>query len=446
LGGTWYDNHYPGAACDVESHLYSYSFEPNPDWSMQFSPQQEILTYMEHCAEKYSLTPHLQFNTNITRAVFEDNNGTWKVETDTGNTYITKVLISCAGGLSQPSFPDIKGIETFKGKMFHSAKWDSAYSLANKTVAVIGTGASAIQIVPAIAPEVKQLYLFQRTPPWIMPKPDKVISSLRKWLYKHLPFTQQLYRGRLYWQHELFAVGFVKNQSLLKLGSKMALRFLKKSIPDETLREKLKPKYVMGCKRVLISNDYYPALLRKNVEVITDTIQEINETGILTTDGKQRNLDALVIATGFQAAENVMRFELIGRKGLDMNEVWKDGAEAYLGTTVSGFPNFFLIVGPNTGLGHSSLLLMIEAQVNLLVESIKVMAQKNAKFIDLKSDALREYNNDLQERLSKTVWQNGGCVSWYQMKNGKNVTLYPGFTFTFIKKTKKFEEEKYEIV
>jgi cation diffusion facilitator CzcD-associated flavoprotein CzcO len=446
LGGTWYDNHYPGATCDVESHLYSYSFEPNPRWSMQFSPQEEILGYMEHCAKKYGLLPHLRLNSNITRAVFDDKSGTWNVETEAGEKYITKVLISCAGGLSQPSFPDIKGIDTFKGKMFHSAKWDKTYDFSNKTVAVIGTGASAIQIVPAIAPAVKQLYLFQRTPPWIMPKPDKVISSLRKWLYTNLPFTQRLYRGRLYWQHELMALGFIKNPGILKFASKLALRYLKKSVPDETLRAKLTPNYVMGCKRVLISNDYYPALMRSNVEVMTDSIQQINETGILTNEGKQRNIDALIIATGFQAAENVMRFELKGRNGLDMNEAWSNGAEAYLGTAVSGFPNFFLVVGPNTGLGHSSMILMIEAQVNLVIESIKALKQKNARFIDLKRDALVEYNKDIQQKLSKTVWQNGGCVSWYQMKNGKNVTLWPGFTFTFMKKTKKWEEEKYEVV
>ena len=446
LGGTWYDNHYPGAECDVESHLYSYSFEPNPNWSKQFSAQEEILRYMENCAEKYDLKKHLQFNTNITKGVFDEAQGIWNITDDTGKTYSSKVVVSCAGGLSQPSYPDIKGIDTFKGKMFHSAKWDKTFDLKNKTVAVIGTGASAIQIVPAIAPDVKQLHLFQRTPPWIMPKPDKQISSLRKWLYNHLPFTQQLYRGRLYWQHELMAFGFIKNQGLLKLGGKLSLRYLKQSVKDEVLRKKLTPNYVMGCKRVLLSNEYYPALQRSNVEVITDGILQINETGVLTKDGKQRNVDAIIIATGFQAAENVSRFELKGRNGLDMSESWKNGAEAYLGVAVSGFPNFYIAPGPNTGLGHTSMILMIEAQVNLVIESIKALKKKGAKFIDLKKDVQQQYNLEIQEQLSHTVWQNGGCVSWYQMKNGKNVTLWPGFTFTFMKRTKKFEEEKYEIV
>ncbi len=446
LGGTWYDNHYPGAACDVESHLYSYSFEPNPNWSRNFGPQQEILKYMEHCAEKYDLKKHLHYNTTVTQATFNEPTGTWSVTAEGGKNFITRVIISCSGGLSQPMYPDIQGIDTFTSTMFHSAKWDKNFDWKNKAIAVIGTGASAIQIVPAIATDVKQLYLFQRTPPWILPKPDAEISSLRRWLYDNLPFTQSLYRSRLYWQHELMALGFIKYPGILKLASKMALRYLKKSVPDEKLRQKLTPNYVMGCKRVLITNDYYPALNRNNVEVITDGIQQITDTGVLTKDGKQKDVDAIIIATGFQAAEEVSRFAVKGRNGIDLNEAWRDGAEAYLGTTVSGFPNMFLVVGPNTGLGHSSMILMIEAQVNLIMESLKAMKQKKAKFIDLKKNVQQEFNKEIQEKLSHTVWQNGGCHSWYQMKNGKNVTLWPGFTFTFMQRTKKFEEEKYEIV
>jgi cation diffusion facilitator CzcD-associated flavoprotein CzcO len=446
LGGTWYDNHYPGAACDVESHLYSFSFEPNPNWSRQFSPQQEILKYMEHCAAKYDLNKHLQYNTTVTQAFFNEKEGTWTVIAQGGNTFTTRAIISCYGGLSQPMYPDIKGINTFKGEMFHSAKWDKNFEWKNKNIAVIGTGASAIQIVPAIAPDVKQLYLFQRTPPWIMPKPDAEISSLRKWLYNNLPYTQHLYRRRLYWQHELMALGFIKHPGILKFASKLSLRFLKRSVSDEKLRKKLTPDYVMGCKRVLISNEYYPALVRKNVEVIIDSIQQINETGVLTKDGNQRNVDAIIIATGFQAAEEVSRFAVKGRNGVDLNEAWRHGAEAYLGTTVAGFPNMFLVVGPNTGLGHSSMILMIEAQVNLIMESLKALKQKQAKFIDLKPQVQLDYNKEIQEKLQHTVWQNGGCQSWYQMRNGKNVTLWPGFTFTFINRTKKFEQEKYETV
>lgn len=446
LGGTWYNNHYPGAACDVESHLYSYSFEPNPNWSRQFSPQAEILNYMEHCADKYALRPHIRYNTEVKSAVFDETTGTWSVTATSGEQWKAQSIISCTGGLSQPMYPDIKGIDTFKGPLFHTARWDNTVDLKGKTVAVIGTGASAIQVVPAIAPVVGQLHLYQRTPPWILPKADGEISALRRWLYNHVPFTRALHRRRLYWQHEGMALGFVKYPAILKLASHMALRFLKRSVPDEQLRAKLTPNYVMGCKRVLISNDYYPALVRKNVEVVTEPIQQINATGVLTANGTQRNADIIIIATGFQAAEEVSRFSVKGRNGLDLNEAWRDGAEAYLGTTVAGFPNMFLVVGPNTGLGHSSMILMIEAQVHLIMESLKAMKQKKAKFIDLKPEVQRQFNQQIQHQLAKTVWQTGGCHSWYQMKNGKNVTLWPGYTFTFMQRTKKFEAEKYEIV
>ncbi len=446
LGGTWYDNHYPGAACDVESHLYSFSFEPNPNWSREFSPQQEILKYMEHCAAKYELQNHFRFGANIVNAIFDEANGIWNIETEKGEKYAAKVIVSCSGGLSQPSFPDIKGLETFKGKMFHTAIWENDFDLSGKTVAVIGTGASAIQIVPAIVSKVKQLNLYQRTPPWIFPKPDGEISSLRKWLYNNFPTTQRLHRKRLYWQHEIMAVGFIKNPGILKFFSKLSLRFLKQSITDETLRAKLTPNYVMGCKRVLISNDYFPALAQKNVEVITEKINCINETGVLTTDGKQQNVDVIILATGFKAAEEVSRFAVKGRNGIDLNEAWRDGAEAYLGTSVAGFPNMFLVVGPNTGLGHSSMILMIEAQVNLIMEALKALKQSGAKFVDVKKETQQQFNNEIQKKLATTVWQSGGCTSWYQTKNGKNVTLWPGFTFTFMKRTSKFEKEKYEMV
>lgn len=445
LGGTWYDNHYPGAACDVESHLYSFSFEPNPNWSLQFSSQQEILKYMEYCAEKYELQNHFRFQANITSAVFNETKGIWNVETEKGEKYAAKVIVSCSGGLSQPAFPDIKGLENFKGKMFHSANWENGFDLNGKTVAVIGTGASAIQIVPAIVSQVNQLFLYQRTPAWILPKPDKKISSWRRWLYNSFPITQRLHRMRLYWQHEVMAIGFIKNPGILKFFSKLSLRFLKQSITDETLRVKLTPNYVMGCKRVLISNEYFPALAQKNVEVITEKIECINETGVLTNDGNQRNADVIILATGFKAAEEVSRFTVKGRNGIDLNHTWSNGAEAYLGTFVAGFPNMFLVVGPNTGLGHSSMILMIEAQVNLVIESVKALKQSGAKFMDVKKETQDQFNNEIQAKLANTVWQSGGCTSWYQTKSGKNVTIWPDFTFTFMKRTAKFEHEKYVI-
>ena len=444
IGGTWYDNKYPGAACDVESHLYSFSFAPNPDWSRQFSPQEEILHYIEYCAERYQLTPHIRLHMNITSAVYNEQDATWTVTAANGDIFTTRVLVTCSGGLSEPSLPAIKGIDSFQGKLFHSARWDKEYDLRDKTVAVIGTGASAIQIVPAIVSKVKKLDLFQRTAPWVLPKKDKEISGFRKALYKYLPFTRKLYRSRLYWRNELVAIGFIGNPGVMTIAGKVVIRHLKSSVKDKALRQKLTPQFVLGCKRVLLSNEYYPALMQRNVEVITDGIRQINEVGILTSDGIQHNADAIIFATGFQAAEGVLRFAVKGKGGLDLNEAWRDGAEAYLGTSISGFPNMFIVVGPNTGLGHSSMIIMIEAQVHYIMEALKTMQARQARSTDVKKEVEQKYNEEIQAKLSRSVWQSGGCVSWYQTQSGKNVTLWPGFTFTFMNRTKHFEPEKYE--
>ncbi len=445
LGGTWLANHYPGAACDVQSHLYSYSFEPKADWSRMFGPQREIWEYMQHCAGKYGLTPHFKFNTTVTGADYDEAAGLWKVKT-ADTSFTAKVLISCTGGLSQPALPEIKGLDSFKGNMFHSARWNHTVSLEGKKVAVIGTGASAIQIVPAIAGQVKELLLFQRTPPWILPKPDRAMSAFEKKMFAALPFTRQLLRGFLYWRNELFAVGFVSKPGIMNVARKMALKHIDQTIADPVLRKKVTPTYTVGCKRVLLSNEYYQTLCRSNVDVITEGITEINASGLQTSDGKQHDVDAIVLATGFHAADGVVAIDLKGRNGLDINQAWKDGAEAYLGTTVSGFPNLFLIVGPNTGLGHSSMLLMIEAQVQYIMGAIAHLQRNKLKAINVKPEVQEAYNKDIQQQLSHTVWQTGGCHSWYQNKNGKNVTLWPGHTFTFMRRTKHFEADKYEQV
>jgi cation diffusion facilitator CzcD-associated flavoprotein CzcO len=444
IGGTWYDNAYPGAACDVESHLYSYSFEPNTEWSRQFSPQREILRYMEHCIDKYKLAPHIRLHTNVVQAVFDEKTGSWQVEAKNGTIFTGRILVTCSGGLSEPAFPDIKGLDTFKGEIFHSARWDTKYDLRGKSVAVIGTGASAIQIVPNIVSQVKHLNLYQRTAPWVLPKKDKEISAFRKTIYRHLPFIRYLYRTRLYWRNELMAMGFVVNPGILRLGGKIMIRHLHKSIKDEDLRKKLTPNYTLGCKRILLSNDYYPAMEQPNLSLITAPIHEVNETGILTKDAVEHKVDAIILATGFQAAEGVLRYAVKGKGGIDLNETWREGAAAYLGTSIAGFPNMFVVVGPNTGLGHSSMLIMIEAQVGYIIQALKALKEKGAKYAAVKKEVEEEYNEELQIKLAKSVWQSGGCMSWYQMKNGKNVALWPGFTFSFMKRTKHFEPDKYE--
>ena len=446
IGGTWYDNAYPGAACDVESHLYSFSFEPNPSWSRQYGPQSEILRYMEHCVQKYRLTGKIHLNCNVTKAVFDESHALWHLTTAHGEQMSSRHLITCSGGLSQPSFPDIKGLESYAGRLFHTARWDHSFELTGKTVAVIGTGASAIQVVPAIASEVAQLRLFQRTAPWIVAKSDGPIPESKQQLYARFPILQKLYRLRLYWVHELMAIGFVVSPSIMKLFGRLALRYLYESVKDHTLREKLTPDYVIGCKRILMSNEYYPALQRPNVTLVTDTIDHIEAKGVVTKEGKLHEVDAIIMATGFQAAEGVIRFETIGLNGTDLNDTWRDGAEAYLGTSVAGFPNMYTVVGPNTGLGHTSMLLMIEAQVEYIISCLKTMNSRSAKYAMVKVNVQREYNKKIQKELSGSIWQSGGCHSWYQMKNGKNVTLWPGFTFTFMRQTRHFDPSKYDWV
>jgi cation diffusion facilitator CzcD-associated flavoprotein CzcO len=456
VGGTWRDNHYPGAACDVQSHLYSFSFEPNPKWSRMFAPQAEILAYLEHCADKYDLRRHIRFGTAVTRATFDERRGVWTVDTrrDTSRdasdntvratSFEARTLVSGCGPLSRPVLPDIAGLASFAGKTFHSARWDHSFALEGKSVAVIGTGASAIQIVPAIAPRVGKLRVFQRTAPWIMPKPDREMRPRERALFARVPLAQRVRRLALYWQREALALGFVAKPGILKFAERFATSYLERSVSDPALRKKLTPDYRMGCKRILPSNDYYPALERPNVELVTDAIAEVRAHAIVTKDGVEHAVDAIVLATGFEAAEAVSPFEVRGKSGRELNAEWQRGPEAYLGTSVSGFPNLFLLVGPNTGLGHSSMILMIESQVRYIVSAIRTMRDQGVKLVDVLPEVQERYNTELQAKLPRTVWASG-CKSWYQTKSGKNTTLWPGFTFAFRHRTRRFDPADYEI-
>jgi cation diffusion facilitator CzcD-associated flavoprotein CzcO len=445
VGGTWRDNHYPGAACDVESHLYSFSFEPNPDWSRTFAGQREILEYMKHCAYKYGVYPYIRFGASVKRARWDERAGRWHVELSDGKRLSARVLVSACGGLSRPAYPDLVGQDRFVGKIFHSACWDHDFSLDGKRVAVVGTGASAIQIVPKIAPTVGRLSVFQRTAPWILPKPDRAIRPLERALFRRVPLAQKFVRQRIYWQREALAIGFVKDPRLLKAVEWVSRRYLKKSVKDSALRDRLSPSYAMGCKRILPTNDYYPALQRPNVELVTVPIQEVTPEGILTKDGATRGFDAVVLATGFRVAEHVAPFEIEGRDGRSLNAEWRDNAEAYLGTTVSGYPNLFFLIGPNTGLGHNSMIVMIEAQIAYICNAIETIRREGVKLVDVRPGAQTRYNARIHARLANTVWASG-CKSWYQTRSGKNTTLWPGFTFDFRRRTRRFDLGAYEVV
>ena len=442
LGGTWRDNHYPGAACDVPSHLYSLSFEPNRRWSRMFSPQAEILEYMKSCWNKHHLSAHVQFNTNIFDAAFDDAVGIWTVRAENGLSYQGRCLVSGTGGLSRPSYPNIPGLKSFKGELFHSAAWDHSAKLAAKRVAVIGTGASAIQIVPAIAEEVRDLVLFQRSAAWVVPKRDVAFSPLQMWLKVHVPFFEILMRWWIYWRLELFGIA-LRYPKFMNFAGVIFSQHLKKMVKDPDLRARLTPNYTPGCKRILLSDHFYPAVTRANVQVITDSISHIKADRVVTKDGHEYVVDALICATGFQAADDPAPFPIRGKNGVLLSAVWKDGAEAYRGTTVAGFPNFFMIVGPNTGLGHSSMVLMIESQVKYILGALRLMRHQDLKSVDVSAEKLRTYNHDLDKKLRKMVWAKGGCVSWYQTVAGRNVTLWPRSTFAFRAMLRAFDTSSY---
>jgi cation diffusion facilitator CzcD-associated flavoprotein CzcO len=442
VGGTWRDNTYPGCACDVPSHLYSFSFEPNPNWSRMYAPQPEIYAYLKGVATKYDLLKHIRFNANLVSARFDDARKLWVVEADDGRVFEADILVSGMGGLSNPALPDIKGLEKFKGETFHSATWDHDYNLVGKRVAVIGSGASAIQFVPNIAPQVDHLYYFQRTPPWVVPKDDRALSHREKADFNAHPWRQRWERTKLYWTMEMRFLAFKFKPEWMGLVAKVGKHKIKQAIKDPILQAKLTPDYTPGCKRLLISNDYYPALARTNVDVITEGIKEVTPRGVVTSDGVERPVDAIIFGTGFKVQDPIPPKTVFGKGGIDLADVWKQGPEAYLGVAVSGFPNFFMLMGPNTGLGHNSMVFMIESQAHYIVNAIKAMKEHHIKALDVKPAAQAQFIDDVQNQLQQTVW-NSGCKSWYVDDKGRNSLLWPGFTFAYRLKTRRFNLSKY---
>ncbi|WP_322062790.1 NAD(P)/FAD-dependent oxidoreductase [Paraburkholderia sp. J63] len=447
VGGTWRDNHYPGCACDVQSHVYSFSFAPNPRWTRMFAPQPEIRAYLNRCVEQFRLSPWLNFDHELTSAQWDESAHCWRLAFANGRRLAARVLVSGMGGLSRPALPAIPGVDTFEGNAFHSQQWDHGYALEGKRVAVIGTGASAIQFVPQIAPKVAALALFQRTPPWIMPKPDRPLSRFEQWMFRTLPFTQKIARTGLYWMLESRVLGFAIHPALMKNVQKLALRHIRHQVQDPALRETVTPDYTIGCKRVLISNDYYPALTRANVNVVTDAIARIDATGVITADGKHYEVDCLIYGTGFQVADPFPAGAVIGRGGVDIVDTWRSGAHAYLGTTLPGYPNFFMIMGPNTGLGHNSMVFMIESQIEYILGALDAMKQDRADAIEVREQVEARYNARIQEKLARAIWSVGGCKSWYlDPRNGKNTTLWPGFTWRFRQATAHFSMADYQVL
>jgi cation diffusion facilitator CzcD-associated flavoprotein CzcO len=426
----------------VPAHLYSFSFFPNPDWSQTYAPQPEIRAYIERCAAHYQLHKKVRFSADVDAAELDERAGTWTVRTRDGRTFVGDVLVAAIGGLSRPLAPSIPGLERFAGRTWHSARWDHDAPLDGKSVAVIGTGASAIQFVPKIAPRVGRLHLFQRTPPWILPRQEQTFSERHKRAFRRVPGVRALHRARHYAGHELRALPFTIRPTLLEWIQPLALRYLHAQVKDPALRRKLTPDYVMGCKRILISNDYYPALTRPNVELVTDGIREITPGGVVTVDGREREVDAIIYGTGFDIHDYIGGMRVLGRGGVDLGERWRHDPEAYLGTMAAGFPNLFTLIGPNTGLGHNSIIFMIECQVRLVMSCLQAMRDREAATIEPRPEVVRIYNDEMQRRLGGTVWSTG-CKSWYVNASGKNTTLWPGFTVEFAARTARMRASDY---
>lgn len=441
VGGTWRDNTYPGAACDIPSHLYSYSFEPNPTWSRAYGGQPEILAYLEMCATKYGLRPHLQLGAQVVGAAWDDTAATWTVRVKRAGAdevFVARTLVLGNGALHLPAIPEIPGAETFAGTAFHSARWNHGHDLTGKKVAVIGTGASSIQFVPQIAPKVERMSVFQRTPAWILPKADRPIGERERWVLEHVPGAHWLRRTGLYWLFESRVLGFAFAPKVNQLAESLVLKHLARQVPDPALRAKLTPSYRMGCKRVLISNDYYPALCRENVELVTDGIARIEPTGVRTTDGVLHEADTLIYGTGFKVVEYITSMQVVGSGGRELSDVWAtEGVRNYLGITVGGFPNLFLLMGPNTGLGHNSMVFMIEAQANYIVDTIRAMHRDDLDRIEVRPEVEQAFRAELKTKLAGTVWTSG-CNSWYMAPDG-DVLLWPGFTFDYWRRTRRVQ-------
>jgi len=442
VGGTWRDNTYPGAACDVQSNLYSFSFAPNPDWGRSYSEQPEIQAYLQRVARRFGVREHCVFGADVVAARWHDTARRWEVRTTAG-TFLARVLISAAGALADPTYPDIPGLDTFDGTVMHSARWDASHDLIGERVAVIGTGASAIQVVPAIQPVVESVTVYQRTPAWVVPRTDHPVKPWMRRLYRFVPGLQKGIRGALYLFREFLVIGMAKRRRFLKPVQKLAQAHLHRQVRDPKLRAALTPDYTIGCKRILISNDYFPAVAAPNAELVTAGIAEVRPHSIVTTDGVERPTDTIVLATGFHVTDLPIAEKIRGRGGRSLAEVWADGMVTNRSAAVAGFPNLFLLVGPNVGVGHTSMVYMIESQVAYVDDALRTMEAEGLEVLETTPEAQDVYRQLIAEKSKGTVWLAGGCASWYLDEHGHNTTLWPDFTFRFRKLTKKLDRENY---
>lgn len=443
VGGTWRDNTYPGAACDIPSNLYSFSFAQNPDWSRSFSGGSEILRYVHHLADHYQLRPLVRFEHNVESMQYDEQQGVWRVQTSKG-LFEGRSIVMAQGPLSNASLPKITGIEDYQGHKIHSAMWDHDYDFTGKRVAVVGTGASGIQIIPELVRKAGFVKVFQRTPGWVLPRPDFETPAWNKALFRRLPASQDALRKALYLFHESVALGIIWDTPLTGLVERIGRMHLRMQVKDRWLRRQLTPDFRIGCKRVLMSSDYYPALQKENCKLITWPIARLSEKGIRTVEGIEHQFDCIVFATGFDVSHSGTPFPVTGRDGRVLGEEWSGGAQAYKSINVSGYPNLYMTFGPNSGPGHNSALVYMEAQIDYLVRGIQTLRERKLKALDVKPDAQRAFNRDIQRRLAKTNW-NSGCKSWYLTEDGFNATMFPGFATQFARQMAEFDMADYTL-
>jgi cation diffusion facilitator CzcD-associated flavoprotein CzcO len=444
VGGTWRDNTYPGCACDVAANLYSFSFAPNRNWKSTFGTRQELFDYLQDCSNRFGVQPYIRFRHDVLDAHWDDAVQRWQIKTSQGN-YSAKVLVSAMGYLSDPKIPALPGLDTFAGTWFHSSRWNHDYDLTAKRVAVVGTGASAIQLVPEIQPLVAQLDLYQRTPAWVAHKPDEPNVGVPGWMLRHVPGYQRFRRSFNQWGREALAFAMRHPRIMSKMQEKLAVSHLEENVKDPVLRAKLRPDYVMGCKRLLFSNTYYSAVTKPSVEIVSAGVSELRPDGVVDSEGIFRPADAVIFATGFNATERPAARWIRGTEGQTLADTWRGGQSAYLGTAVPGFPNFFMILGPNTTLGHSSMTIMSEAQINYIGDFLRKMRRQPIGAVEVKTEALSDFDESVQSRLQGSVWNAGGCASWYVDSAGRNTSIWPTFTWRFRRLTRTFDMNDYHV-
>ena len=445
VGGTWRDNTYPGVACDIPSLLYSFSFVKNPTWSRAYPSGDEICRHIEDLTDQHGLRPLIRFNTEITGLSFDEDAGVWTATTKGRKRFLARTVVLAGGPLADHKLPDIRGINSYEGHKIHSAAWDHDYDFTGKRVAVIGTGASAVQIVPELVKTAEFVKVFQRTPGWVLPRLDVPMPAAVQSLFAKVPATQELARQALFWGHEASATALVWNTPLSRLVGRLGKAHLRRTVADPWLRRQLTPDFTPGCKRMLISSDYYPALQRDNCKLIDWPIATLSPVGIRTSDGIEHHLDAIVFATGYDVHLSGPPFPVTGLGGRSLQQEWAGHAEAYKSASAHGYPNLFFMCGPNSGPGHNSLLVYVEGQLDYAVTGITTILNQNLRYLDVRAEVQRRHNDDIQQRLTKTTWMTG-CNSWYLTADGFNASMYPGFATQYLRQMRQFRFEDYHAV